>query len=248
MSLKRNKRALFEHAIDNDYRVHWIVDNLPVGTLSYVGQTPTFSRGFPVGFTTGNGKDRKRFLNNHVRIIIQYHDDVDSFIEGSAEEQTTKIVGFRVEPMSIRHQWEGREFVAGTTVLTTCNAMTPPSYDPKNYLPVENLNTIVYTYDVFWEKSSIEWSSRWDIYITANSNTNSDKVHWFSISNSFMIVIFLSTMIAYILHRTLRNEIKMYNDSALVEEAKEESGWKLVHGDVFRPPTTAPMLFRYKLM
>lgn len=30
---------------------------------------------------------------------------------------------------------------------------------------------------------------------------------------------------------------------AALEEAKEESGWKLVHADVFRPPQTAPMLF-----
>jgi hypothetical protein len=28
--------------------------------------------------------------------------------------------------------------------------------------------------------------------------------------------------------------------------SKEESGWKLVHGDVFRPPSTYPMLFRLK--
>ncbi|CAN0451406.1 unnamed protein product [Hapterophycus canaliculatus] len=28
-----------------------------------------------------------------------------------------------------------------------------------------------------------------------------------------------------------------------MEEANEETGWKLVHGDVLRPPTTAPMLF-----
>jgi hypothetical protein len=27
-----------------------------------------------------------------------------------------------------------------------------------------------------------------------------------------------------------------------LEEAQEESGWKLVHGDVFRPPSTSPMM------
>ena len=27
-----------------------------------------------------------------------------------------------------------------------------------------------------------------------------------------------------------------------LEEAQEESGWKLVHGDVFRPPSSHPML------
>jgi hypothetical protein len=26
-----------------------------------------------------------------------------------------------------------------------------------------------------------------------------------------------------------------------LEEAQEESGWKLVHGDVFRPPSFSPM-------
>lgn len=28
-----------------------------------------------------------------------------------------------------------------------------------------------------------------------------------------------------------------------MEDANEETGWKLVHGDVMRPPTTQPMLF-----
>jgi transmembrane 9 superfamily protein 2/4 len=39
-------------------------------------------------------------------------------------------------------------------------------------------------------------------------------------------------------------DISQYNDPANMEEAKEESGWKLVHGDVFRPPASYPMLFR----
>lgn len=59
-----------------------------------------------------------------------------------------------------------------------------------------------------------------------------------------MIVLFLTVMIAMILLRALRKEIAQYNDPSTLEEAKEESGWKLVHGDVFRPPSTYPMLFR----
>jgi len=46
-----------------------------------------------------------------------------------------------------------------------------------------------------------------------------------------------------IIIRTLRRDIARYNsmeDSA--EEALEESGWKLLHGDVFRPPKY-PRLF-----
>jgi len=64
-------------------------------------------------------------------------------------------------------------------------------------------------------------------------------VHWFSIVNSMLIVIFLSVMIAMIMIRNLRRDITRYN-RVLTEEEKneerEESGWKLVHGDVFRPP------------
>lgn len=29
---------------------------------------------------------------------------------------------------------------------------------------------------------------------------------------------------------------------AMQQEAQEESGWKLVHGDVFRPPEFSPMI------
>lgn len=40
-----------------------------------------------------------------------------------------------------------------------------------------------------------------------------------------------------IMIRTLRRDIARYNSSETIEEAVEESGWKLVHGDVFRSPS-----------
>ena len=45
-----------------------------------------------------------------------------------------------------------------------------------------------------------------------------------------------------IMVRTLRRDIARYNSDDAIEEALEESGWKLVHGDVFRPPRH-PRLF-----
>ncbi len=45
-----------------------------------------------------------------------------------------------------------------------------------------------------------------------------------------------------IIIRTLRRDIARYNNIDSEEEALEESGWKLVHGDVFRPPRY-PRLF-----
>jgi hypothetical protein len=92
--------------------------------------------------------------------------------------------------MSIKHAWEGSEFVPGQTILTTCNAMTPPTNDPRNYQNLDRTDMVVFTYDVFWEKSDILWANRWDTYLTANASN--DKVHWFSITNSIMIVLFLT--------------------------------------------------------
>jgi len=67
------------------------------------------------------------------------------------------------------------------------------------------------------------------------------QIHWFSIFNSFMMVIFLTGLVSMILLRTLRADYARYTRDdddleALERDMNEESGWKLVHGDVFRPP------------
>lgn len=242
-TLRRVGGDAFIKAIDEEYRVHWLADNLPVGTVNK--NDGTFSRGFPIGFKEMEGPDAKRYINNHLRIILQYHDSIpDGSEEISAEKSVppAKIVGFRVEPMSIKHTWNGDGFTKGVTKLQTCNPENPPANDRKNFQQVKRGETIVFSYDVHWEASDVEWTNRWDAYILASS-TN-DKVHWFSITNSIMIVLFLTVMIAMILLRALRKDIASYNEVATSEEAREESGWKMVHGDVFRPPTTYPMLLR----
>lgn len=44
-------------------------------------------------------------------------------------------------------------------------------------------------------------------------------------------------MVAVIMLRTLHKDLTRYNaEQPSEEEQKEKSGWKLVHGDVFRPP------------
>lgn len=65
------------------------------------------------------------------------------------------------------------------------------------------------------------------------------QIHWFSIINSLMIVLFLTGMVAMIMMRVLRADLRRYNQ--LETEEVEETGWKLVHGDVFRAPAR-PML------
>merc|ERR1712100_637377 len=92
-------------------------------------------------------------------------------------------------------------------------------------------------------ESDIRWSSRWDLYLKGSPD---DQIHWFSILNSTLIVLFLSGMLAMIILRTLHKDIARYNlqyEAQLSEEeTQEETGWKLVHAEVFRPPAFSPML------
>jgi transmembrane 9 superfamily protein 2/4 len=71
---------------------------------------------------------------------------------------------------------------------------------------------------------------------------NDVQIHWFSIINSLVVVFFLSGILTMIMVRTLRRDIAKYNTDDSIEETLEETGWKLVHGDVFRPPRH-PRLF-----
>lgn len=45
-----------------------------------------------------------------------------------------------------------------------------------------------------------------------------------------------------IMLRTLHKDISRYNQIDSGEDAQEEFGWKLVHGDVFRPPRKGMLL------
>jgi hypothetical protein len=65
--LDEGKKKQFTKAIDQEYRVHWIVDNLPVATNFKSELRPDevyYIRGFPVG----GYLDDKHFLFNHMRV------------------------------------------------------------------------------------------------------------------------------------------------------------------------------------
>ncbi|KAL1244114.1 Transmembrane 9 superfamily member, partial [Trichinella spiralis] len=77
-----------------------------------------------------------------------------------------------------------------------------------------------------WRLSPIRWASRWDSYLSMRSN----QIHWLSIVNSIVIVVFLAGFLGLIIMRTVRRDIAYYNrlDESL-DDTMEESGWKLVH-------------------
>ncbi|TMW97006.1 hypothetical protein EJD97_006389 [Solanum chilense] len=105
--------------------------------------------------------------------------------------------------------------------------------------PLEAGRTLDMTYSVKWEPTNITFAHRFEVYLDYPFFEH--QIHWFSIFNSFMMVIFLTGLVSMILMRTLRNDYAKYareddDLETLERDVSEESGWKLVHGDVFRPP------------
>ncbi|KAL6215987.1 hypothetical protein ACLB2K_015413 [Fragaria x ananassa] len=228
----------FKEKIDDEYRVNMILDNLPlVFPIPRPDQeSPTvYQLGFHVGLKGhyAGSKEEKYFIHNHLAFTVKFHRDMQT--------ETARIVGFEVKPFSVKHEYEGKWNDAKTR-LTTC--------DPHSKHTVVNSNSpqevaekqeIVFTYDVEFQESDVKWASRWDAYLLMSD----DQIHWFSIVNSLMIVLFLSGMVAMIMLRTLYRDISKYNELETQEEAQEETGWKLVHGDVFRAPSNSDLLCVY---
>ncbi|KAF3326874.1 transmembrane 9 superfamily member 7-like protein [Carex littledalei] len=229
--LSKESAKNFQEKIDDEYRVNMILDNLPVAVPRQRrdgSQTPSYEHGYRVGY---KGKDDQYFINNHLSFRVMYHK------EELSEE--SRIVGFEVIPSSVKHQYG--DWDKKNPKLVTCNPttkITPGSHTPQEVIADQY---VVFSYDVTFVLSDIKWASRWDTYLLMND----DQIHWFSIINSLMIVLFLSGMIAMIMMRTLYKDIANYNQLDSQEEAQEETGWKLVHGDVFRPPVHSGLLCVY---
>lgn len=211
--------------IYQNYNLNWLVDGLPAGQLQFDPNTNT--EFYSPGFALGEVKDDVPRLNNHYDILVEYH---------QASKDTYRVVGILVEPVSIKDS----KVVDGKA---ECGTTSVPVV-----LSEKDNTDVLFTYSIYWRPSKTSFATRWDKYL----HVYDPKIHWFSLVNSAVIVVFLIGMVSTILVRTLRKDIARYNrldqlglddfgGTSLEDTVQEDSGWKLVHGDVFRPPKN-PML------
>ncbi|GAB1316561.1 Transmembrane 9 super member 2 [Madurella fahalii] len=205
--------------------LNWLVDGLPAGQkiVDQLTDTEFYNPGFLLG-QEFEDSDKVQF-NNHYDIIIEYHQVAD-------DKDQYRVVGVIVQP-------ESRKYT-GTVGPDTCNTAPDPVI-----LDEEGDTRVQFTYSVYWIESETAWATRWDKYL----HVFDPKIHWFSLINSAIIVIFLVMTVMSILVRALKKDIARYNrldqlnledlsgTSALEDGVQEDSGWKLVHGDVFRTPS-----------
>ena len=125
------------------------------------------------------------------------------------------------------------------------------------FLVVFSLQLFV-RYSVTWVNVDMPFKRRFDRYLDFGFFEH--QIHWFSLFNSFMMVIFLVIfvhmisiwsyhfkvgLVSLILMRTLRQDYERFTDKDIdeinLEGVVDETGWKQVHGDVFRAPPNLPL-------
>ncbi|KAL3692712.1 hypothetical protein R1sor_006363 [Riccia sorocarpa] len=99
---------------------------------------------------------------------------------------------------------------------------------------------VTFTYSVKWEPTTITFDRRMEKYQKYSFLPQHLEIHWFSVVNSCVTVLLLTGFLATILMRVLKNDFVKYTRED--EEDPEETGWKYIHGDVFRFPPL-PNLF-----
>ncbi|PIK54795.1 putative transmembrane 9 superfamily member 2 [Apostichopus japonicus] len=254
----KKKVNLLKKGVLFNYQHHWIIDNMPV-TWCYDVQTEYpdqevsqqyCSPGFPVGcFVDGEGHRKDAcvidqrygvkssyYIFNHVNIEIEYHPVVK---EAGKDWEVARLVRARITPFSVVQDMEADGKVKGCGIAQDSKIGGGISFPAQGAEPQIKKVEITYTYNITWkENKDTFWASRWDYVLESMPHT---RIQWFSITNSLVIVVFLTGMVAMILMRTLHKDIARYNEMDS-EEAQEEFGWKLVHGDVFRPPRKGMLL------
>ncbi|KPI90689.1 hypothetical protein ABL78_0125 [Leptomonas seymouri] len=244
--LKNNK---LERMINSFYRVYMNIDNLPAFTnatkdsdslmmkcseklqkgLSFVRQ-----RGFPLGISKKCGTNGA-LLNNHLDFIIHYNFDSRSTKDSSDPQYI--VVGLEVEAYSIA--WPSLQKC--TEIGSTSIEQSAKMWGAVELMKVRDSQQPVYwTYSYTWKKSTLRWGTRWDWYLTS-ADAGEPANHIRSIILSTVVVLFTGSSVFCLLLRALHKDFNRYN-SEDPEDMQEETGWKLIHADVFRPPFYANWL------
>lgn len=196
------------------FQFSMMIDGLPVArTLIDTKTDSTFySSGFNIGY---DDKQNIPHLYNHYDFIVEYH---------LRDDGNYRIVGATVNPRSILYN-DANDIQCNVEDIAPIQLTTEDSTD------------VTFSYSVYWVPSETVWATRWDKYL----HVYDTKIQWFSLINFSLVVIILSIIISHILFKNLSNDIQKYNEVNLDDDVIDEMGWKLIYGDVFRPPKN-PML------
>ncbi|CAA3000353.1 transmembrane 9 superfamily member 12-like [Olea europaea var. sylvestris] len=250
LPLSEHEVTLLKQRTHDLYQVNMILDNMPA--MRYTDQNGVKIQwtGFPIGYTPAKSNDD--YIINHLkfRVLIHEYEGASMEVIGTGEggmgfisradkNKTSgyEIVGFEVVPCSVKYD---PEKMAKLHIYDNFSTVSCPQELDKSQV-IRERERVSFTYEVEFVKSNIRWPSRWDAYLKMDGA----RVHWFSILNSLVVILFLAGIVFVIFLRTVRRDLTRYDELDKESQAQmneELSGWKLVVGDVFREPNHSKLL------
>ena len=234
----RHNLKIVRRLIERNYHTNWYVDSLPAGLIHFDPVTKKEEVDYFSGIPLGKVVDNKFIIYNHLHFKIL----INKASSGTDKNKNKyNIVGLSVLPVSIEYN--------STNISLTCHTNLS-SYDPDTipnpqYLFDKEYQTVVFSYDIVFEKSNITLASRWDHYKTSDKS-----IHWTGIILSVTILIFATVVIALLFAKNIKKDIENYNYQVVqmedIDNVQTNSNigndWKQVSGDIFRPPRVNKML------
>lgn len=118
--------------------------------------------------------------------------------------------------------------------------------DPKRKIDITDAfsgQEIAFSYSVEWiHEPQLAYDNRFKRYEGSSFLPSTFEIHWLAIINSFVLVMLLTAFLAIILMRILKKDFSRYMEVDEDELSEDETGWKMINGDVFRSPEN-PNLF-----
>lgn len=237
---------LLKQRTNDLYQVNMILDKLPVARFAEYNGIKIRWTGFPVGYSSVGSS--QYYIINHLKfkvLIHKFHTSplqiMDTGEEGVGVIKETgmasgyEIVGFEVIPCSVQRDPKA------ISKLKMYDRIAPVECELNTAQVVQEQVRVAFTFEVEFVESNMQWSSRWDAYLKMEGS----RVHWFSICNSLLVILFLGGIVFNIFFKQMRRDFTKYEGVDIEPQAqtKEEiPGWKLVIGDVFREPNCGKLL------
>jgi transmembrane 9 superfamily protein 2/4 len=213
--------------IEDGYRMQMSADGLPIVQQSlYHGadaeQITRYDMGVPLGYMRPRGMATEFAFNGsdeayayvHLDLRVQYH------LADDGEYAGARIVGFFATPRALPCG------VAGASSAS----------------PLEAGN-VTWTYSVRWQSVERTWGARFDVYALPDMSASSASVHVSSIGIGLAAMLLLFVGAYSTLSVRVRRDLARYRRvKGEAVEPDDETGWKSVAGDVFRPPRARELL------
>jgi hypothetical protein len=211
-------------AVEEDWYFEMFADELPM--WGYVGEHEAED------FLLGHTDRSKHYLYTHLHFTIGYNGDKVVTANVSASPAYRQdITGPEEEDVNLGES-KGRGGGGGGGGGGGAGAGSTGGDKPR-----PDRLRVTFSYSVSWVASTVLHEDRMDVYSASNFLPQTLEIHWLSIINSLVLVMLLTAFLAIILMRVIKNDFTRYMRADEDEEVgEEETGWKLIHGDVFRVP------------